>query len=499
MGEPSAALNHQLLQSIGLHDIVPASLHPWRPLVVEGVLFLLQHLPPHRQAAILAAQLELPADASAAQRLVTLLRQCPTLHKLGQVVARHRGIPAPLRRALQVLETPPPAAPVAGALARIRSELPANAPVAIASEPLAEGSVAVVIPFTWRDGGFVRHGVFKVLKPGVEDTLHEELEGWLEVADLLEQRSRELQLPALDYRDTLDSVRELLANEVDLRVEQANMVAAARMHANDARIQVPQLLPWCTPRITAMERVFGTSVVDERLPERRRRQLADSMLVELLARPFWSTGEEAVIHADPHAGNLVATEDGRLAVLDWSLATRLSKAQREALVDAAVGGSTLDASRICRAVSALGTLAPAHPVLRAAVERALRQVRQFRLPGFDWLVALLDDVGSSTEAGFRRELILFRKAWLTLRGVIDDVAAGCPIDRALLGVGLERLLAELPRRMAVPLDSRQFDSHLSSADLIGLWMSASWVPTRFWLGFGVDVWRCGTQNVGKCR
>jgi len=57
------------------------------------------------------------------------------------------------------------------------------------------------------------------------------------------------------------------------------------------------------------------------------------------------------------------------------------------------------------------------------------------LPGFDWLVALLDDVASSTEAGFRHELILFRKAWLTLRGVIDDVAAGCPTDRVLLGAG----------------------------------------------------------------
>jgi len=262
MGEPSAALNEQLLQSIGLHDVVPASLERWRPLVVEGVLFLLQRLPPARQAAILAAQLQLPADASAAQRLVTLLQQCPTLHKLGQVVARHRGIPAPLRRALQVLETPPPTTPVDGLLARIRSELPADAPVAIATAALAEGSVAVVIPFSWRDGILVRHGVFKVLKPGVEQSLHEELEGWLEVADLLEQRGRDLQLPALDYRDTLDSVRELLANEVELQVEQANMAAVARMYANDAHIQVPQLLPWSTPRMTAMERVFGTSVVD---------------------------------------------------------------------------------------------------------------------------------------------------------------------------------------------------------------------------------------------
>jgi len=475
-------LNEQLLQSIALGDVIPASLDRWRPLIVDGVLFLLQRLPPPRQAAIWHAQLMLPGTATPGQRLVALLQQCPTLHKLGQVVTRHRGIAAPLRRELQVLESPPAFTPLPPVLERLRRELPAAAPVAIAEEALAEGSVAVVIPFTWRAGGETRHGVFKVLKPGIEQRLQEELAVWLEVADFLQQRGRELGLPALDYRDTLESVRELLANEVRLEVEQANMAAAARVYANEPRIQVPQLLPWCTPRVTAMERVSGTTVTDARLTPVLRERLAETMVIGLLARPFFSGGGEALIHADPHAGNLVATEEGRLAVLDWSLATHLSKAQREALVDAALGGLTLDAPRVCRAVASLGSLAPDDPVLRASVERALGQVLQLVLPGFDWLVALLDDVASSTEAGFRHELILFRKAWLTLRGVIDDVAAGYPSDRTLLNAGFERLIAEFPARMLAPPDSRRFDTHLSSVDLIGLWMSAGWVPARFWLG-----------------
>jgi ubiquinone biosynthesis protein len=475
-------VNEQLLRSIGLGDLVPESLDRWRPLIVEGVLFLLQRLPPPRQAAIRQAQLQLPGTAAPGQRLVALLQQCPTLHKLGQVVTRHRGIPAPLRRELQALESPPVATPLAGVLERLRRELPADAPVDIEAEALAEGSVAVVIPFTWRDAGRIRHGVFKVLKPGIEQRLDEELAVWLDVADFLQQRGRELGLPALDYRDTLESVQELLANETRLQVEQANMAAAARMYANDARIRVPQLLPWCTPRVTAMERVFGTAVTDARLPQRLRERLAESMLIGLLARPFFSRDGEAPIHADPHAGNLVAAEDGRLAVLDWSLAARLAKPQREALVDAVLGGLMLDAARIGRALASLGSLAPGDPVLRASIQRALGRVRQLAPPGFDWLVGLLDDVASRTEAGFRRELVLFRKAWLTLRGVIDDVAGGgYPADRALLASGLERLIAEFPARILAPLDSRRFDTHLSSADLIGLWMWAGWAPARFWL------------------
>src|SRR5207245_10636565 len=40
-GQVTDGLNEQLLQSIGLHDLVPASLERWRPLIVEGVVFLL--------------------------------------------------------------------------------------------------------------------------------------------------------------------------------------------------------------------------------------------------------------------------------------------------------------------------------------------------------------------------------------------------------------------------------------------------------------------------
>src|SRR5690606_13160521 len=141
----------------------------------------------------------------------------------------------------------------------------------------------------------------------------------------------------------------------------------------------PQLLPWCTPRMTAMERVFGVKLTEARLSPSERRRLADSTISALLARPFWDRAETIFMHADPHAGNLFATDDGRLAILDWSLVARLSKADREAVVDAALGGLMLDANRICRALARLGSLPPEHPVLREAAERALTRVRGFDL------------------------------------------------------------------------------------------------------------------------
>lgn len=72
----------------------------------------------------------------------------------------------------------------------------------------------------------------------------------------------------------------------------------------------------------------------------------------------------------------------------------------------------------------------------------------------------------------------------------------------LLGAGLEHLVAEFPSRMLAPFDSRRFDSHPSSADLVGLWMSAAWLPARFWLGAGADAGTSDSAmsgNTGRAR
>jgi len=372
MEDLESPLDADLLDALALDRLVPDSLARWRPLVSEGLLFFLDRLPPEHLEEIVAAQFALALDTDPHQRVVTLLAQCPTLHKLGQVVARDRRLDAGLRARLQTLESLPAVTPMAAVRSRIRAELPPDAPVTLADEALAEASVAVVVPFTWQADGATHEGVFKVLKPGVETRLHQELAIWSELAEHLEVHAARLGLPALDYRDTLDSVRELLAREVRLEVEQENLRAAAAFYADEPRVQIPAPLPWCTPRMTAMQRVHGVKLTDA--PPASRRALAGIAIDALLGRPFWSDAPAAVIHADPHAGNLFATLDGRLAVLDWSLTARLDKARREAVVQAVLGALTLDAGRIRQSVAGLGSLDPDNPHLLAAVERALDRV-----------------------------------------------------------------------------------------------------------------------------
>jgi ubiquinone biosynthesis protein len=65
--------------------------------------------------------------------------------------------------------------------------------------------------------------------------------------------------------------------------------------------------------MTAMERVDGRKVTDPGSSPRERRRLARTLIEALIAQPFWSdSAASAIFHADPHAGNLFVTDDGRL-------------------------------------------------------------------------------------------------------------------------------------------------------------------------------------------
>jgi len=463
---------------------VPQEYAEFRPLVADAVLFFLQRLPTPRLTQILAAQATLPADASAEERLADLIIHCPTLHKLSQVVARDRRLAPGLRRRLQRLESLEPVTPVAAVTQDIRREIGTDCASAlqIDAQGLAEASVALVIPFTTRetDGGKPVKGVLKVLKPGIEERLEEELLIWSELAGFIDERCEKDDLPTLHCSEIFNTVRQLLSNEVRLDLEQTHLVSAKAFYGDSKKIQIPVVLPYSTPRITAMERVYGTKVTDAgHLSERARRNLAGLVLRELVAKPIWSTRPQAIFHADPHAGNLFYTDDGRLAVLDWSLVGHLNKSEREQTAQIVMGALNLNASQIKRAIGAMAVMEPDELALDEVVNKAVGKLYRTELPGLDWLMKLLGDSMFKAGVQFGADLVLFRKSILTLEGVAEDVSTGISLGKVLsLSAGAE-LLREWARRcLASPL-SRDYGTHVSNLDLLSLYFAAPSAATRF--------------------
>jgi ubiquinone biosynthesis protein len=486
----SLSSNTLLARVLDVGSIVPRRYAEYRPVIRDAFLFFLQSLPLERQWAMAREQLGMPRQASLTARVFNVLHSCPSLHKLGQVLAHDRSLCPELLERLQALETMPPQTPTTGINRVIRQEIGSPPGLKIAPQALAEASVAVVLPFSWSppDGSEPREGVFKVLKPGVSEILHQELDTWTRLGSYLEDRCEAYGLPRLNYRDTFEQIRRLLMREIRLELEQANLKRAAALYADCPEVRIPRLLPFCTPRLTAMELIPGVKATEvSNLAEPERRTVAEAIIRNLMARPLWSRDDEAFFHADPHGGNMLLTPDGRVAVLDWSLVTTLDKRQRSGLVQIVLGALGLDRDSVCRSLSGLAASPPDQDTLKEVAARELRRLTSGSIPGFQWLLGLMDRAASEAGVNFPEPLAMYRKALHTLLGVVTDISETCSVDEVLINSGIQKLVAEWPQRAVSPAHSRDFATHVSTSDLTGLVLTSSLLPLKVWNSWWRDL------------
>ena len=491
-----------LRQEVARASLLPDCYAAYRPLLADALVFFLQRLSPWRLERILSAQNRLSASTTIAERLVALLHHLPVLHKVGQVVARARRLDSSFRQQLQKLESLEPGIPISTVIRLLHRECRGwqKAGIQLAEQPLAEGSVAIVLPFLWNESRHKRSidGVFKLLKPGIKARLDEDLHIWCRLGEFLDEQCEYYGLPQLDYQETFETVRNLLVHEVQLDQEQSHLAQAARDYAGSSSVIIPELLPFCSERLTAMRRLPG-QLLNAWLLEHRpgtsnspRWILARTIIQALIAEPVFSRGPEAQFHADPHAGNLVVTSDGRLGILDWSLAGRLPNRTRTALVQLLIGGIFQDIGQMERALRVLVVQPGATQKFIEVLRAGLRALRWGALPGVGWVTQLFDQLLCHAEVKFTPELLLFRKTLLTLEGVLSELAEpgqhpDTLQDTVLAQEFMRHLFREWPERFQLPFTSRALATHLSTSDLLAACWTAPAGFGRFWANLWQDL------------
>ncbi len=320
--------------------LVPEAYKNWRPPVRDAMMFVVTHLSPARLAPKLLEQIELPTNTSPEVRLLRLIAKVPGLQKLGQVIARNQHLHPALRRALSKLEN------------GIRDVQPEDIRVivekmlgpkfktyAVEISPtiMKEASVSAVIRFTWQNpkSGKRERGVFKVLKPHIPEYFAEDMDYLQRLAEYFGDHHHTYGIAPHLIADTFRKVRRLLRHEVNFSREQKTLVEAGVLYRGFPRVRIPKLIqPLCTPTITALTEEPGIKVTSAaaRLPDSRRREVAEQLVESLVAVPLFSSTQDAIFHGDPHAGNLLYHNKTReLVILDWALRERLSREQRRHL------------------------------------------------------------------------------------------------------------------------------------------------------------------------
>lgn len=261
----------------------------------------------------------------------TLNRGGVTFVKLGQIMSTRRDVlPVEITSQLASLQddaTPIPWADVERVLV---AEL--GAPVdevfaVIDHTPLAAASVGQVHAARLRSGADV---VVKVQRPGIRPIVERDLDIASRLAARLEAGTSWAR--GMGLTSLAEGLATAIREELDYRIEAENIAAVSQAHPPGSPIRLPETYDeLCTERVLVMERLRGRSIndagglIDELGLDRL--ELARTLMT-CLFHQIITTG---VFHADPHGGNVLVLDDGRLGLLDFGSVGRLDGALQEAL------------------------------------------------------------------------------------------------------------------------------------------------------------------------
>jgi ubiquinone biosynthesis protein len=184
----------------------------------------------------------------------------------------------------------------------------------INTEPIASASIAQVYRATLKGNDVA----VKVLKPGVERVIEADLKL---LRLLLPIGAKFLRVKGFDAHVLVDELSIMLRNEIDLRLEALHIQTFLKNFKGWEKVVIPRVYwEYTTNRVLVMDFIKGQTVsshpsLDEDLARYYANLITKSFLKMVYIDGFY--------HADPHSGNILLLDGGRIAFLDFGAVGRL--------------------------------------------------------------------------------------------------------------------------------------------------------------------------------
>jgi predicted unusual protein kinase regulating ubiquinone biosynthesis (AarF/ABC1/UbiB family) len=352
------------------------------------------------------------ADAETAAQLARDLESLgPSFVKLGQLLSTRADVlPPPYLEALSRLQDSVQPVLFDDIKQVVEEQLGVRLSKAFSTfeeRPVAAASLGQVHRAALRDGRIV---AVKVQRPGVDQQVAADLEVLKQIADYLATHTDAG--TRYDLAGMVDEFRVALNAELDYVQEAEHLQLIGCNLAEFEAIVVPQpVAGYTTTRVLTMEYVSGTKATS--ISPVVRVELDQPVLADTLVRAYLKQIViDGVFHADPHPGNVLVTDDGRLALIDLGMIGRLSPQMQERLLKLLLSVSEGRGEEAADVAVTLGEKLP-----------------DFNEPGFRRAIGLLvGRIGHQSAADFQ-----IGRVFLELSQLIHEHHMRAPAELTMLG------------------------------------------------------------------
>ena len=391
-----------------------------------------------------------------------------TFVKLGQIASTHPDVlPMEYCEALGALRTN--ARPLDFADVKQQVEMELGKPLeelftSFDEKPLGSASIAQVHRAELPTGEIV---AVKVQRPGIVETVTNDLaimEHLVEIYDFVNKDNGGLSL-----KDLVAELVKTSMEELDFTNEEANL---DRFYANNEpreKVTSPKCYrEYSTSAVLTED--FVSAPAAEKVDEMGKTDEERDEIAYLVAHNYMEqVMADGFYHADPHAGNVMLTEDGGIEWIDFGMMGTMTGTQRDTLKELILSLVKGDAYGLKRAVLKVAT--PTGPVNHAALlemcEDVIGQFIDVDLEEFDTGALISSLASSCTDVGMDVDPFLTNlgRGLVTLEGTIHHISPRLNIMEVLVDYLKSSFDPNSLRRAAAGLASHTIESASAMAAL----------------------------------
>jgi ubiquinone biosynthesis protein len=368
---------------------------------------------------------EAQPDADRGRRLREMLDELgPTFVKFGQLLStRPDLVPPDMIAELRKLQDEVSPFPIEDVERVVHAELGLTIERAFLDfeeRPIAAASIGQVHRARLPNDAEV---VVKVQRPTAPRQIESDLKLMASAARVVRERVR--QLDFIDANELVDEFGRSIRLELDYQQEARNAETFRRNFAGDDRIAVPRVWwRYTTSRLLTLDRLHGVHIRDLDLDAweaEDRRSLAYTMTDAWMTMIF----RHAFFHGDPHPANILHLEDGRLGLVDFGLAGRLTETDMSRLTRLFVDAATENIDALPRRLAELGVRYPRdrEDELRSRLEELYYRYYGSRLADIDPIEAIREGLALIYGMNLRlpTRFVILDKTIATLGAVAAEV------------------------------------------------------------------------------
>ena len=200
----------------------------------------------------------------------------------------------------------------------------------IDKEPISAASLGQVHKAVLKNKEIV---AVKVQRPGLREQITLDLYIVRNIANWLKNN---IGLIRSDLVALIDELGKRVFEEMDYLNEAENAEKFRNLHLHNSKIAVPKIYKETTSRrVLTMEWIDGTKLTN--IEGVKNLGIDPDEMIEIGVQcSLEQLLEHGFFHADPHPGNLLALEDGRLCYLDFGMMSEVTRSSRSGLIQAVV-------------------------------------------------------------------------------------------------------------------------------------------------------------------